>query len=146
MPIDIHFCFWKRHVTLWIWSWTLNKICQTYTPLLMIGNKSIYPMNMGWERMLPLKIYSNLKINYDFFVKRCDIIFQACEKSWISHMYHTYAKLLKLWEEGLTTLEGQDFMLENWEVHLYMIIPSLTRASDSWRLSKLIHYGWGDSN
>ena len=22
MSIDTHFCFWKRHVTIWIWSWT----------------------------------------------------------------------------------------------------------------------------
>jgi hypothetical protein len=25
------FLFWKRHVTFWIWSWTSNEICQTYT-------------------------------------------------------------------------------------------------------------------
>ena len=24
------FCIWKRHVTLWIWSWTSNEICPTY--------------------------------------------------------------------------------------------------------------------
>jgi hypothetical protein len=31
MSVDIHFCFWKRHVTLWIWSWPSNQNCQTYT-------------------------------------------------------------------------------------------------------------------
>ena len=34
MSINIHFCFWKRHVTLWIWGWTSHEICQTYTLLV----------------------------------------------------------------------------------------------------------------
>ena len=40
-----------------------------------------------------------------FLVKHCDINFQTCEKNTpISHMYHTYAKLLKLTEVGIYTL------------------------------------------
>ena len=39
MSIDIHFCFWKRHVTLWIWSWTSNEICQTYTLIISAAKK-----------------------------------------------------------------------------------------------------------
>ena len=37
-------CFWKRHVTLWIWSWPSNEICQTYT---LSPAQQIRP---GWRR------------------------------------------------------------------------------------------------
>ena len=36
MSVDIHFSLWKRQMTLWIWSWISNEICQTYTLLSMM--------------------------------------------------------------------------------------------------------------
>ena len=43
---------------------------------------------------------------YDFMIiKCCDINFQACKKiTSLSHMYHTYAKLLEIPEMGRSTL------------------------------------------
>ena len=35
ISIDIHLCFEKHHVTLWIWSWMSNEICQTHTLIAM---------------------------------------------------------------------------------------------------------------
>ena len=67
-------------------------------------------MNMGWERILPLKIYSNFKtwieiVNIFFVVKTMWHQFPNVLKTTpISHVYYTYAKLLTSMEIGLSTL------------------------------------------
>jgi hypothetical protein len=47
MSIDIF--FWKHHMTLWIWSWTSNEICQiSYIPSKFIHHDYIkqYPLSI----------------------------------------------------------------------------------------------------
>ena len=76
-------------------------------------------MNMGWERILPLKIYNDFKtwkLFCDVFVKRCDINFQTREKS---PQYYTYAKLLKFPETGLPTLDLNGLEYTNTVTHPY---------------------------
>ena len=47
---------WKRHVTLWIWSWTSNKICQTCTYTMHVIISSIKAMFLLLnDRKGPLK-------------------------------------------------------------------------------------------
>ena len=54
---------------------------------------------MSWERILPLKIlpkFQNLEIFCDFFGQTLCYQFQTCDKSPpTSHLYNTFAKLLK---------------------------------------------------
>ena len=60
--------------------------------LLVIGNKSTYVVNMGWERVLLLRICNkiqNLKRSCDFFIRHCHINFQTCENHPnITHVPH----------------------------------------------------------
>lgn len=42
------------------WIWFLEN--GTNCPLLVIGNKSTYVVDKGWERILPMKAYNNFKL------------------------------------------------------------------------------------
>jgi hypothetical protein len=53
MPIDIHFCSSKRHVTLWIWSQTSNEICQTHTLPIPDALKTWHGTGMLFRAVLP---------------------------------------------------------------------------------------------
>jgi hypothetical protein len=52
MSFDTHFHFFKCHLTLWIWSWTSNKVCQTYTMHVIIS--SIIKAMLSNDRKGPL--------------------------------------------------------------------------------------------
>lgn len=63
------------------WIWFLEN--GTNCPLLVIGNKSTYVVDKGWERILPMKAYNNFKLRNKtsyFFYKHCDINFKTSEK------------------------------------------------------------------
>ena len=45
------FVFWKHHVTLWIWSWTSNEICQTY--IVFTSHQPNFGLKPLWDKAGP---------------------------------------------------------------------------------------------
>jgi hypothetical protein len=75
---------------------------------------------MDWERILPLKIYYNFNLVM-FLFNVVISISRLVKTTPVSHLHHTYAKLLKLLEVGLSTLILKD-LVEDRQLPFHFVV------------------------